>query len=79
MVYKHMNLETGILEQAMRLNKAHGFSTKSLQWARSVSANFEFSSEHLACLQLVAELGLQGLRRRSEAIGALGALLGAKL
>lgn len=32
-----------------------------------------------ACLQLVAELGLQGLWRRSEAVGALGALLSAQL
>ena len=32
-----------------------------------------------ARLQLVAELGLQGLGRRSEAISALGALLRAQL
>ena len=74
-----MHLETGILKQAMSLNKAHSFSTRSLKWARSVSSTFEISSEPLACLQLVAELGFHGLRRRSKAIGALGALLGAKL
>jgi hypothetical protein len=32
-----------------------------------------------ACLQLMAELSFEGVRRRSEAAGALGALLGAQL